>query len=64
MFAPSGGPLDNPRIFSSLGLACLLFGLAYHRAEVNGELAPIDTNCGVAFLAAQADCIARREVVA
>lgn len=62
LLVPSGGPLDNPRLFSTLGVACLLLGRAYAAAERAGEMIPLDTNCCVAFLAAQADHIARREV--
>jgi hypothetical protein len=64
MLIPSGGPLDHPRLFSTLGVACLLLGKAYVAAERRGEMIPLDTNCGVAFLAAQADHIAREEVTA
>jgi hypothetical protein len=62
MLIPSGGPLDDPRVFSSLGMACVLLGRAYDAAALRGELIPLDTNCGVAFLAAQAIKIAREEV--
>lgn len=61
MLIPSGGPLDHPLVFSSLGVASLLLGRAYGAAVLRGELIPLDTNCGVAFLAAQAITIANRE---
>lgn len=61
MLVPSGGPLDHPRLFSTLGVACLLAGRAYSAAIERGELCPLDTNCGVACLAAQAIQIARHD---